>query len=151
LKPSDVGFAAIVGDDNVERFGYTNLPNPRIGNQPNDLLWPQKTDATLERFNSGLSEIEDHHHRIDFDLDRPIAPQLQSAEKTLKAMQEHQHGKVIQKRRHSQKWLTYLRVLDGRADGASWSDIASILTATAATEQTARDTHKQAQALCFNF
>ena len=34
LQPHEAGFSAIVGVDNRKRFGYSNLPNPRIGEQP---------------------------------------------------------------------------------------------------------------------
>jgi hypothetical protein len=87
-----------------------------------------------------------------FDLEQPIEPQLAIAKRYLQMQQRDQLGRNLQaRRRHPAKWLTYLRVLDAREAGASWSKIASILPRTARTDQTARDTWEQAQALCFNF
>lgn len=87
-----------------------------------------------------------------FDLELPIEPQLAIAKRYLQAEQRDKLGRNLQaQRRHPTKWLTYLRVLDAREAGASWSEIAPILPNTAQTEQTARDTWEQASALCFNF
>ncbi len=126
------------------------LPNPRIGDQPAHAI-PRLYDRVLFQLNKNFIGVDERHYRIDFDLDMPIGPQIEEAKDTLREFQIHRHGKTLQKRRHPDKWLMYLRVLDAREAGSTWSEIAEILSATVANEQTARDIHKQASALCFNF
>ncbi|MGR3512747.1 MAG: hypothetical protein ACU0GG_08280 [Paracoccaceae bacterium] len=125
------------------------LPNPRIGNQPFYNGWFRNHPEQLTAF-AVLSPPEDRH-RIDFNLSAPIEPQLKRAAETLKTHQKERSGRLLQRRRHVSKWVTYLRVLDARADGASWSEIAEILEHTEQKPQTARDTFNNARALCFNF
>ena len=128
----------------------TRLPNPRIGNQPPDCL-PRLKDGTLTKVAKRDLPFDSGFYRVDFDLSRPIEPQLKAAKSALKSFQKEYAGKVIGKRRHPEKWPTYLRVLDARDAGASWAEVSEILTYSAATEQNARDIHMQALALCFNF
>ena len=125
------------------------LPNPRIGDQPFYAIgftdWPEK----LTRFNA--VKPPKGYLRVDFDLSMPIEPQLHEAKLALQEVQKIELGKVIQKRRRPEKWLTYLRILDGRAAGASWSTLTRILPSRNGTEQAARDAWQQADALRFNF
>jgi hypothetical protein len=88
---------------------------------------------------------------VVFNLGKPLAPQIDVAQKNLARLQADIHGKQLQKRRHPSKWLEYLRTLDAREDGASWAEIAALHPRTAQTEQTARDIWKAANALRFNF
>lgn len=142
-KPEEPGFQVFSSILDWE------LPNPRIGDQPEIAIswrWPERSirEFTSETAPKGFQ-------RVDFDLNQPIEPQLKAVKKLLSDMQEHEVGRKVQTRRHPEKWPTYLRVLDGRAAGASWAKISGILTHSAATEQTARDIHRQALALCFKF
>lgn len=124
------------------------LPNPRIGDQPYFAIsWTDGvgTGAFYKR------EPPAGHLRVDFDLSKPIEPQLRAAKKLLLTSQVKHAGKAIQIRHHPDKWPTYLRVIDARADGASWSMVAGILPSTvSSTIETARAIHRQAEALCFN-
>lgn len=95
--------------------------------------------------------LEDWHVAVKFNIEKPIEPQLEVARSILLQMQTERCGKPLQKRRHQKKWLGYLRTLDAREGGASWSEIASMHSETAKTEQTARDVWEQARVLCFNF
>lgn len=95
--------------------------------------------------------LESNEVALTFNLNDPLEPQLRDAKALLKNQQLERHGKLLQRRRHPLKWLGYLRTLDAREAGASWSEIASLHPSTKQTEQSARDIWKQARDLCFNF
>lgn len=125
------------------------LPNPRIGDQPYYAIsW---TDGAAVWREFGSERPPAGFLRFDFDLSKPIDSQLDCAKQALKEFQVLEHGRLIQKRRHPTKWSTYLRILDGRAAGASWSQLTAILPSRNGTEQAARDAWQQADALRFNF
>lgn len=187
LRPDQPGFCVIVDQDARKRFGYSRLPNPRIGEQSAYAIWPYESDSSVDYavgsdgsikdYRGTLGELldaldipltDEHRERIGFalsstlthldpmqvavtfDLDRPLEPQLCTARNVLTAEYEIR-GKRRQKRRHSTKWLSYLRTLDARVDNASWREIAEIDSTTAQTEQTGRDRWEAANALRFNF
>lgn len=128
-----------------------SLPNPRISEQPCHCL-PMVGDDSLRMVGKKFLLLEDGFARVDFDLNRPAGPQLAAAAEFLREAQQHRHGKVIQKRRHPEKWLSYLRVLDAREAGATWSQIAStVYGGDASSDQRARKAHEAGMALCFNF
>lgn len=144
------------------QLGYrTRLPDPSISDHPDNLLFalddrfppyfcewvpsetvPEKYGVLLKSANNAV---------FVFDLDKPLESQIQIATKAMRLAQENIHGKRLQKRRHPAKWLGYLRTLDAREDGATWSEIAKMHSTTAQTEQTARDIWEAANALRFNF
>lgn len=102
---------------------------------------------------------------VKFALDEPIEPQLEEARDILRERQKTLIGKRLQKRRHTLKWNTYLRVLDAREAGAKWGEIADFfyshgfLAQYANPEggyeppppQAARDLWNQARRLCYDF
>lgn len=88
---------------------------------------------------------------LRFDLDDPLEPQLKEAREMLRPIQSKRHGKLLETRRHPTKWLDYLRTLDAKAAGASWSEIAMLDPRTAKTEQAASNIWSQANALRINF
>jgi hypothetical protein len=45
LRPDEPGFCVIVDVDARKRFGYSGLPNPRIGAQPAGVIWPWEHDG----------------------------------------------------------------------------------------------------------
>jgi len=45
LRPEEPGFCAIVDTEARARFGYSGLPNPRIGEQPASAIWPYEHDG----------------------------------------------------------------------------------------------------------
>ncbi|MFC3447667.1 hypothetical protein ACFOLL_16995 [Falsochrobactrum ovis] len=147
--------------DGSFKYGYTALPNPRISEQPDHVIFSSlEYDGNI----SFINGVGDRHWGdlfnvsagegevlVKFDIDKPLEPQLAAAKDNLLAYQKIKHGKKLQKRRHPQKWLLYLRLLDGREMGASWSQLEAILPSDASTPQSARDAYTQAKALCFNF
>lgn len=160
LRPDQPGFTAQSYLD--DGFGYAGIPNPRISNQTDRVMFSSLdypgghvffNHGLQKDVNGGpcLTQVDDHQMAAVFDLTKPLAEQMAATKRHFEYLQEKTQGKKIQKRRHQDKWLTYLRVLDGRECGASWSEIARILSNTAQTEQTARDAWEQARALCFNF
>jgi len=88
---------------------------------------------------------------VVFDLNKPLADQIISAKRMTEIIQIEKLGEKLQKRRHPEKWLTYLRVLDANECGATLAEIAEILPTGSATPQAARDMLRNARALCFNF
>lgn len=145
LRPSDPGFTVAT---RLIHGGHEHLPNPRISEQPFQAIsWNDRSDA----WRRPVGDEQDGFLRFEFDLSRPLAPQLKTAERFLKEFQRLRVGKLVQFRQHREKWPTYLRVLDARNEGASWSEIAPILRFTTGTDQNARDVHQQAEDLCFNF
>ena len=82
---------------------------------------------------------------VVFDPNQAIEPQLEGLKEHL--LKRKYHGIKPLERLHPKKFLRYLRILDAREQGASWSECASVLLTknTAATPQTATDTYKQAQ------
>ncbi len=146
-KPDEPGFVA--RHPLAKTIGLTNLPNPRIGNQPlraiafND--WPE----AVRQFFSEKPPVG--FERVDFDLNKPLEPQLKFAKQFLQEAQTKIHGKTLQKRKHPVKWLGYLRTLDAKESGASWSEIAQLHRHKEQTEQAGRDAWNAADALRFNF
>jgi hypothetical protein len=147
LTPDHPGFT--VAHPLAEQIGLARIPNPRIGDQPRSAIVWQNAPDVLTGFRREVPP--DGFHRIDFDLSKPIEPQLEAAKLTLRDAQVRHMGKPVQRRRHPAKWLGYLRILDGRAAGASWAQLADALPYTRGSEQAARDTWQQADALRFNF
>lgn len=181
-KPSDAGFVAFISSDEVKRFKYYRLPNPRISDQIKIVITPDEDDGTVKvafgndsaSFKEKLSKVgkaltplqlrllgedadsipvpvEKSEVAVVFNLTKPLHAQLSVVKKNLLETQAREYGKPLQKRRHPEKWLSYLRTLDARADGASWAKIAALHPNTAQTEQTARDIWEAANALRFNF
>ncbi len=142
-------------------WGYVlGIPNPRISEQPERIIGAILARETVnfvaigygERDLNGESErlgLIDGEMGVAFNLNRPLKPQIEVAFEALRAEQVRRHGKALQNREHKGKRLTYLRVLDAREGGASWSQIARILEHKKQTEQSARDTWNQARALWF--
>jgi hypothetical protein len=160
LRPDEPRFTA--QSYHEDTFGYAGIPNPRISEQPSDVIFsvldypggirqmrgkgPRNPGQPERKISVGDGEIA-----IIFDLDKPLGPQLERLKDGLTRWQVNRHGAALQKRRHPSKWLRYLRTLDAREDGASWAEIAALHPNTLQTEQTARDIWKAADALRFNF
>ena len=166
LKPCDPYFVARAL---TLKFDLPSLPNPRLSEQPSLNIafqsvrtrfyfgegaeWPQAIgeQAAIE------VPVPKGWLGVVFDLSRPLEPQLQGVKGHFDYLQIEQLGKVIpSRRRHPGKWLTYLRVLDGRAAGASWSELTAALSRNMRSNfrhepQAAAQVWQAAQALMFNW
>lgn len=163
LRPDEPGFTAMHPLAKV--LGLPQIPNPRIGAQPFMVIGFSDWDEGVQQFIS--KEPPKGYERIDFDLSKPLEPQLRVARMMLKELQKMDKGSVIQKRRHNAKWLAYLRTLDAREamPDASWQELADALFRADLLErhrdpaggycapppQAARDKWEAANALRFNF
>lgn len=175
--PSEPGFMAF-GSGNEEGaavrvFDYGGVPNPRIGDQPAICIMPSNQFINRFRFYNPVKRrpvgrgimaalgkkhpqiyelrLHENEYAIKFDLNKPLRSQVDEALQMMKAAQIELHGKPLQRKHHTEKWLGYLRTLDARAANATWSEISSIHPRTAQTEQTARDVWRAADDLRFNF
>ena len=84
---------------------------------------------------------------IAFDPNRPIQPQIDGLEDYLLSLRHHAVEVGVHRHRRD-KWLTYLRIIDARDAGASWSECCDVLPVTMKrNSQSARDTHTQARRL----
>lgn len=64
---------------------------------------------------------------VKFDLNKPLKPQLDQAAKTLKKRQKKLHGKSFESAKHYRdKWLGYLRAIDGKGLNTSWAEMAAV-------------------------
>ncbi|SDP76595.1 hypothetical protein SAMN04488512_1395 [Sulfitobacter litoralis] len=126
--------------------------------QRQDMSATRKPSITSER-KTGLSAVpfryfpvalKKHELAINFDINKPIDQQVKEAREILISIQLERHGKALQVRRHTKKWLSYLRTLDAREAGASWSEISTLHPESQQTDQTGRDKWNQARSLCFN-
>jgi hypothetical protein len=155
-RPDEPGFTAQVPDC-YEKYGLTSLPNPAIGDQPFFVIMFRKRNHCLVM--SPKDRINKHFAATDvvviFDLAAPIGEQLAGIRKTLEWEQEEKIGRLVRSgKKHPTKWLSYLRVLDAKASGASLSQIAKTVLnpgRRADHAQLARDKLKQAEALCFKW
>ncbi len=67
--------------------------------------------------------LEQERIAVTFDIREPLQPQFDEVKEHFERYL-HEHGVIIrQRRRHKDKWSLYLRVIDARADGATWEQI----------------------------
>ena len=175
LAPNEPGFVVQCPIDCTERYGLGALPDPRISDHPFHVLMFQSLKGfvpgagpTAEAWVPSLSwaekvnwtPIPDGFAAVVLDLSEPLERQWRSIRDLLQEYQKEKFGRIPNTRRHPQKWLTYLRVLDAREFGASWAQIADSgvlgrnLRSTIDRDQrsqTARQVWLQAQDLMFNW
>lgn len=104
---------------------------------------------------------EDEGQRLfNFDLSHPLGPQLEQAERYLKAVQSELFGKISTRRPRLDNWRDFLRSIDARDAGATYREMRDVFWPERAkrrdgkedkTEQSARDTHAAACELRVNF
>lgn len=88
----------------------------------------------------------------NFDLSRPLGPQIARAQRNLTEAQEAIYGKVSTRRPRPANWREFLRAIDGRDARASFAKIANQLwPGQEKTPQSARDTYAAACDLRDNF
>lgn len=154
IKPIDSYWSYRNVIDGARRTGE-EIPGRQVKDQLNSagiaLTADQERSLKFSLLKAFPVMLEPHEVAVKFDLNNPIEPQLKKAKDLLRSYQIRRVGKLIQKRKHTEKWLSYLRSLDAKEANASSSEIADIHTHTAQTAQTVRDILEQAEALCFNF
>jgi hypothetical protein len=157
LRPDEPGFVAQVPDC-YKKYGLNNLPNPGIGDQPFYVIMFRKRGPRLVLWpEDGIrgGRFQKTEAVIVFDLTAPIEAQLASIRRLLESRQKKEVGVVVKPgRRHLTKWIEYLRVLDARESGASWSQIATsgaLGKVRRIEPHWARDTWNSANTLRFNW
>lgn len=160
LTRNDPGFASKTSVQQVTKYG-TSLFNPRFSDQPQlSFQHPPGTAGIVkgkgDLFDPPNTSVPAGVAAVRVDLDRPIAGQLHAALGYLSHLQEKRHGRMLQARRHRRTWFRYLRVLDGRECGASWSEIFKVVIAPEKGAnlnpiQEARRTWEGARDLMFNW
>jgi hypothetical protein len=137
-----------------------DLPNPAIGDQPfYIILFRKRSPKLLAHTEEGINEcFKPTEAVVIFDLTAPIGDQVEGVREMLKCQQQLKLGYIVHPaKKHRTKWLTYLRTLDAKENRASLTQIATgVLGWTKEHSRTdpaqwARDTVKQAEALCFNW
>jgi L-rhamnose mutarotase len=156
MKIEDPGFTVFINSEFKQLFGYFELPNPRISEQPTIIILPLGDEGTVKVFDGKervklsqvielftsktyykdivlkailgkcLVDLDENEICIGFDINRPLEPQLKVAAANLKRVQFERHGKRLQKRSHPKRWFGYLRALDGRESGATWAEMAEL-------------------------
>lgn len=104
--PESPNFCAQM-EGSLPKYGLIGMPNPTI-----------PTPKNL-RFNTS------HQVSIEFDLSLSIDDLMKCAETAFKALKSR-YGKSDHRKRRN-KWATYLRVLDARAEHASYVKIGEVL------------------------
>lgn len=140
--------------------GYPALPNPLYSNLPEDFHYYKKQDFELRTLRGWAFEACNRDEAkwtdllgvggiaIVFDPNKPLAPQLDGLSDYLKSIRHHSIPDDLE-RIHFEKWIRYIRLLDARASGASWSECADLTLPQTMhkTAQSARDSHRQATQL----
>lgn len=141
-------------------FGFSAIPNPLYTGSFQKLRQnnPRAIDSlrarTLTEWHLANADVEmfgksallgSGQIAIVFDPNQAIEPQLEGLREYL--LERTYHRIKPLQRSHPKKWLRYIRILDAREQGASWSQCAEVLLSknTAATPQTASDTFKHAE------
>jgi hypothetical protein len=94
------------------------------------------------------ADEEAHKEAIMFDLQRPLAPQLEAARDYLGQIQNQLYGTPVSPKNRFENWPLFLRTLDARECGATFEAIAQTLwPGSNKTLQSARDLHSAAQAV----
>jgi hypothetical protein len=122
------GGIAAVPEEEIDRgmFGVGRLLDPRRSFTDWELM-------SLMRPRYGFQVVYDPHRRdgdvfdYRFDLTKPGAPQFAAARKHFDAVQRERLGSSKVERPSPELWPTYLRTLDARDCGASWSEIGGTL------------------------
>ena len=156
LKPDEPGFTAqaFLSDDSV-----SGIPNPRISAQPTRAIF--SSDGYLGGnvgFYYGAQEkfarigIKEYEVAVKFDLSKPIREQIEVAELTLANQQIALHGRKLSE---ATACVQMAHLSSSSRCARMWRDFGRkpemLGNLSAGTEQSARDTWKQARELCFNF
>ncbi|WP_296164703.1 hypothetical protein [uncultured Brevundimonas sp.] len=118
-------------------------------------------EQTLEMVAQGRKISDDENQILfNFDLSRPLKPQLDVAARYLTEVQREKFGKVATRRPRRTNWPEFLRAIDARDAGATYREMRDVFWPDRSprkdgreqkTEQNARDVHAAACKLRDNF
>ena len=152
IKPDEPGFTATIPSC-WENFYVTTCPNPSEDN-PHGFHYSGRKTISMVYGDLGLGETKEiatdcevNEVLLKFDLDRPVHEQLKQAESMLKQWQSYklykqtgkENNKLPQTRRHTGKWINYLRALDARYQGETLEEIGLVVGANDLSEQGLED------------
>ena len=160
-------------DEIRTRFGVSVLYDPRVS-MSEDVISragifytrPVSVDhESLVRLGAALAarhdSVEEAIRRVHqdsdgfvdyrFNITEPLEPQLKKARAYLSLEQSERHGKKNAYRPSRELWPLYLRVLDARECGASWTTIGKGLWGSDTTRDKARRTYECAVGVRDNF
>jgi hypothetical protein len=123
LQPHEPGFRALGDMQSFWTFGLDELPNPAISDQPEHVICfgHPKLSFSRESISVGRDEIG-----VVLSLRETWSDQGDTIELYFKDAQKQFLGPVKAHKLRPEKWFRYLRILDGRECGASWSKLAPI-------------------------
>lgn len=132
------------------RTNYGVSPRNYLAEQSNH---PHISLALQEAAKRGKLEDASGLYRYNFDLSKPLTTQIETCKQLLEAIQNENEGHLLKKRPRKQNWTEFLRTIDARDAGATFSDVATTLWPQLIdkTPQSARDTHRAACELRDNF
>jgi hypothetical protein len=131
------------------RYGMSRVVDPR--EQLSD--WNCAFLLSFKPFGYGTDWLAETQKKagkrtVVFDLQLPLAPQLEAARVFLGAMQSQRINISKSSKNRVEKWPLFLRVLDARECGATFATIAKTLwPEMEKPPQSARDLHSAAQAV----
>ena len=133
LTPNERGFTASIPD--AYKYLIMECPNPAIDSPPN-FYYQGRNSIVFNKIGSECEEkivkyLSGNEVLFRFDLSMPIDAQLAVAKKMLATYQKlclykrtgDENPKLIQRRAHTSKWVSYLRALDAVHAGATLEEI----------------------------
>jgi hypothetical protein len=164
-------FIVTCGNEFIKKYGLSILFHPRydfeqfpfcFSDSPGPAgLWigvgkgvvPFKVDIMLPPTVETLSLPEGYAAAV-VDLSKKIEPQIKELTTRMLAVQKQKFGDIPGRRKHRDKWIRYLRVIDARAAGETlkdFSDIAAPAEGENNTGQSALQVWDAARDLMFNW
>jgi hypothetical protein len=116
-----------------EPFGVSRISAPWL-NQPGIHFWQRTFGWATGHLSEHVqieSLVEQNEKReaegvmlLAFDTNRPFNEQIEAARRHFEARQAERNGNVLKpQRQHKRKWLSYLRAIDARDQGATYADL----------------------------
>lgn len=134
-----------------DKYSTNTWPNPRTNSHDYGIIaqtspW-LKSRSQFFRDKQAV-KIRDNTLVLEIDLSDPLTSILKFADHEIRTWIKKEGRR---KPKNPRLWQYYLRVLDARNAGETWSSISDLLpdSKSSRTPQDARDFHKQATRLCF--
>jgi len=143
--------------ERLDRYGLRGcgMPAPWI-DRPSKIFFDETDGAVLEGTGDkiGPLRVSLGQAMYMFDLKKPIAQQIKKAAKKLIGIQRFRMRKKVDQRLHRELWPDYLRILDARAEGITFSKMGQTILRVKdydAAASRAKKAHDIAAHLAFNF